>query len=506
MKKLFLKPEFAIFLVCLLVFLVHLEKGGGEESFRYLDLTHAIVDEKRFEIDTYKDNTGDVSIFNKHYYAGAAPGLSFLGVLPYLPFSIAYNKLSFIKNSNLHEVLNQALKENYIFKGYSPDSEFLKIDLVQFFVGNILIIIFTSFLLSAILAVLIYKTLNLIYIDKRLNFIITLFGIFGTILFSYTIIYHSHVPSAFFIFFSYYIIFKAKIEKKERTIDYFMVGFLAAFALLINYSLVIIEIPLLLYLVYVIKAKRIKKLSYTLLGASIPIVFLALYFYSIFNNPFITPHDYPAPAISGTHETGFYGFTYPHLDRALVLLFSSYRGYFFYMPILILSLLGAWNIFKYGNRRIKFEDITFISALFIVTLLYYSSYSKWYGPWSFGPRHLIPTIPFLILLIPAAITSNFRKNLFYILSIISIFINWLGANFGRPESKLTNPLFQKYIPLVFSSQLNLRLLKYIGKLFNIKPFFLVLATILLLMTLIFGILLYIKIVFRNIKIVKSRNI
>ncbi|MBT4647813.1 hypothetical protein HOC11_06110 [archaeon] len=137
-KNILLKPEVAIFIIVFVVLIVHMEKPGGEGANRYLDLTHAIVEEGRIEIDTFVDNTRDVAIYNNHYYSAAAPGISFIGLIPYYSFKVLYD-LSKFEKTTLHNKLNNIIKENYIQKNIDPNSKFLDIDLVKFTTGNILI-------------------------------------------------------------------------------------------------------------------------------------------------------------------------------------------------------------------------------------------------------------------------------------------------------------------------------------------------------------------------------
>ena len=331
-----LKPEYSIFVILLLVFIVHLEKGGGDASFRYLDSTHAIVDEGRFEIDTYKDNTGDLAFYGGHYYPSAPPGLSFLAIVPYLPFNFFYKLvLPILNNTDSYAELNSKIKLNYIEKGLNPNSQFLNIDLVHFFVSNVFIQIFTSFIVSSLLGILIYKTLNIIYKDKKINFIVTLFSVFGTIIFSYTIAFHAHVPSTFFLFLSFYLLLKMKKTKENRIGTFLYSGMSAGVSITMNYTLVPLLGFLYIYFIKNLKSFTKRNLLIYCAGTLVPIALLMAYFWIVFGSPFVTPHDFPSDTIMSTHSKGFYGFSYPSIHHIFMLLFSPYRGFFFYMPFFI---------------------------------------------------------------------------------------------------------------------------------------------------------------------------
>lgn len=75
------------------------------------------------------------------------------------------------------------------------------------------------------------------------------------------------------------------------------------------------------------------------------------------------------------------------------LLMSPGRGLMEYSPVLLLALVGVW---WFGPRY------RWIPALALgITLLHVLLYGKWYmwhGGYSWGPRFLVPTVPFLALL------------------------------------------------------------------------------------------------------------
>ncbi|HXG58559.1 MAG TPA: hypothetical protein VNL91_06025, partial [Thermoanaerobaculia bacterium] len=69
----------------LLTFLVYgyFYAGAGWNQNAQFDLTRAIVEQKRFAIDDFASNTGDISRHGGHVYSNKPPGLSFLAAAPY---------------------------------------------------------------------------------------------------------------------------------------------------------------------------------------------------------------------------------------------------------------------------------------------------------------------------------------------------------------------------------------------------------------------------------------
>lgn len=73
----------AVFVSALLLYTVFLWPFEGEVPNRYLDLTRAIVEQRRLTIDDFHENTSDKAFHDGHHYSVAAPGPAFVGVAPY---------------------------------------------------------------------------------------------------------------------------------------------------------------------------------------------------------------------------------------------------------------------------------------------------------------------------------------------------------------------------------------------------------------------------------------
>lgn len=88
------------------------------------------------------------------------------------------------------------------------------------------------------------------------------------------------------------------------------------------------------------------------------------------------------------------------------LTISTGKGFFVFSPILIVSLLGIVDFYK---RYFK-EFVLFMSIILVYTL-FFANWGEWRGGSCWGPRFLVPIIPYFIILLG----HSFRK--FKIMSI-----------------------------------------------------------------------------------------
>jgi hypothetical protein len=235
---------------------------------------------------------------------------------------------------------------------------------------------------------------------------------FSTLIWSYSQTSLNVVPATLFILLGY--VFFVKFTKTENYRHLFFCGMTLAFGFLVRQDTVIIASILFFYFILkIIKNKKIK----ILVPYSIPLIISYIFSQIIsqlrFENVSTTiignaPTTYPTPFYVGLSG----------------LLFSPGIGLFVFVPITLLSFLSFTDFY----RKEKTHCILFL-AIIISFLIYYSQLEFWHGLVSWGPRYLLPVIPFLILPIAASLETRIHKKflaLVIFLASLGFFINFVN--------------------------------------------------------------------------------
>ncbi|MAF51020.1 MAG: hypothetical protein CMH64_02920 [Nanoarchaeota archaeon] len=407
MKSLFKTTEFKLFITVWLVLIFFIaDYGGNYLADSTLSSTLSFVDQGSFQSDDYVKEgcklTGcDYAFYKGHYYSGFAPGMTMFAIPLYTVFKPLF---SFIPETLFGYPQNQ----------------------IKLILLNFLSIVFISSLISALFAVLIYKTLSKFTKNKKNKLIVSFLFPFGTLFFSHSIEYNSAVVSMFFIFLSFFILFNMK-DSEIKTNQLFFAGICSGIAFFIYY---VHLIPIVILGIYLLTFLRDKRIFYFIIGASIPALVVFIYHYLIFDNFFITSYSYKIhPMAIKTLTNNLPSIAGPRLTTLYGLSFSPEKGFFSYMPIMVLSFYGLYIMF----RQKKFlKEASFFSLIFIIVFLFNASLvdNLWPANCGFGPRYLISIIPFMIIPLIFAL-KKVRTSIFVLFATASVFINLLGSMYGK---------------------------------------------------------------------------
>lgn len=160
-----------------------------------------------------------------------------------------------------------------------------------------------------------------------------------------------------------------------------------------------------------------------------------LYHYVYFGGPFTTPYSASFPMNPDgdlgprtTLNVGFNGFGMPSLASLWGLTLSPYRGLFTYSPVLIIAVYALARRIRDRSNVCRLEW-RIILAVFLFQFLFNSAMETfWSGGYVWGPRYLMPLLPFLM--IPLGLAFRQTPALVIIgLGALSILIDWSGVQY-----------------------------------------------------------------------------
>jgi hypothetical protein len=301
-----------------------------------------------------------------HFHPRQAPGLTLLAVVPYF---VVFH-------------VEQAI-------GLDPD------DWWTLTVNGWLTSVLSVGLVSALGSVLFLRTVSKLWPGRWREAVWAAVAFsFGTLWFPNATMLHAENVVAVCLLGAAYALLRAReLEGGRRTRALLVAGAAGGVAMITAYVLVV-PVVLLAALAGIGAGRR--GLAWFACGMAVPAAVGALYHSASFGSPFLTAFQFPhmmshePPALGSILER-------PNWLRVAVLLGSPFRGLFVTTPLLLLALPGLGVLARNRERRMI---VGFAAALFATLLLFAACWRDWHGGWSFGPRILIPVLPFLALGLP----------------------------------------------------------------------------------------------------------
>jgi hypothetical protein len=417
MEKVDRKGSLIVFLIVLLAY-GYFFTGADANTNSRLALVKAIVEENRFEIDSFQNSTlptGDKAYYNGHYYSDKAIGSSVIGVLVYYLFL------------GLNYWLHKSLSI-FAFK-----------QLLTFFVISAI---------SAILAPLVFLFTKRISENRWYSLIVTAGVCLGTPYYVYSTTYYGHTLAGLFLFLGFYIWFKARYENKISPGMAIVSGFFLGSAVITEYPTSLIVLIIGFYITYVMwelgQSRNWKVPVLLITSALIPFLVWMYYNYLIFNDPFTLGYSHElSKDFSEIHDSGLMGIHLPRPDVLFYMTFHTTMGIFWQSPILLLAFLG-WLTADKTPRYLPEAIFSFIVILIYFVVL--SGYHTWWGGLAFTPRHLIPVLPFFS--IPLALLGKRLQRWIIVPAVFSIgqmFIVTASSRYGLASiTHVTYPFYSMF--------------------------------------------------------------
>jgi hypothetical protein len=418
--------EILLFVLLWTTYAYFYQSTGTNEAVRF-DQIRALVHDHTLAIDKYAFNSPDLIRYPEktgHIYPNKAPGMTFLGTIP---FAIVTVVLTPFRAAGLPEWIY------WHAVAYTTTA-------------------FAVSLFSALAAVAIYRVLIKLSDDKYFAAVIVLATWLGTLVFPYSTLFFSHIPTASLLVIAFYLLFELRDSAGSSSLPVVRVsvaGLLIGFTVSIEYQAVLLGAVLGFYFLWITwRLESLPREKLGLLGlfaAGLVVGGSALIVYNLtaFGTAFYIPYEtYAKPGASfySTYGQGWLGWQWSGFSNFLNALLSI----FIYRPSgLFYVVVGRWHIYACNpvlwlclpgfaimlwSRALRAEGLL-IGGMVVVYLLFIANYGTsiddWGGGLYLGPRHLIPLLPFLAL--PLYFGAQKLRWIFYPLAAISIFYMLLGT-------------------------------------------------------------------------------
>jgi hypothetical protein len=437
------------------------------------DLTRALVEQHTVNIDAYVANTGDYAELDGHFYTDKAPGLSLIAAPVYAatravrPLGLSWLAYKLGQNGSFTETLN-------------PDGRGTSRERVDSALALYIATVLCVGIPAAVMAVVIAHMVTQLSGCRTAGMLTALIIGLATPVFSYSQAFYGHVLAAACIAGAL-----AAIVSRENAglSDHrlVLVGALLGTAVVVEYPAAVAGLPIALL---ALALERRRALIFGVLGALVPLGVLVAYDLIAFGTPLPVGYEH-STLWQDQHDVGFMSLTYPRWVAIWGLSGSSYRGLFFYSPILIAAIPGAWLALKDPRQRLpSFVALSSFGLMF----LFASSSVMWWGGFSVGPRYILPAIPLLALPLGACIgwlnAQPFRLraaglSLIALLGALSTVLIWT-TTFARqnyPSDTIQNPLLDYVWPAIRSGDIarNLGMVTELAGLASLIPLLIVVS-------------------------------
>ncbi len=239
---------------------------------------------------------------------------------------------------------------------------------------------FLNYIVHAFCAFILFKIALLLGVGKKQAYLASIFFVLTSYSFVFAQSTYEHHFEMFFILLSTYFAIK-----KDTIHAGHLSGLMLSLGLFFR-TTTILAVPAIL-LIQKDNKERLK----TLMSLAIGVAFVFSYNYYRFGNPLQTGYSI---AWNLAHSDKFDFWSFSRIPEAFFgFLFSPGKGLLFFSTTIIISILGIKTFWK--KQRLIFYFVLMISVSYLII---FSLNFAWHGSiWSYGPRYILPIIPFLYL-------------------------------------------------------------------------------------------------------------
>lgn len=389
------RPRFfiAIFLAAWVTSLVHFSPAATG-SDRYVLLLLAMVEQGTLRIDAYRSMTTELATADGHWYLNTNPGMSFLAA----PAWAALQPVA------------------------GPPAGVTVPSSLRFFAAHFAGLATTTAAAGALTCALLAAVL--LQVTGRISAALlgaALYG-WGSIELFFSTRLQQNVFIAFLATAVWVLLREARGAPSRGTLA--AVGFLLGLGLFVDLSVVPLGLAVLAALAW--DRCLLRSLFPLAAGAILPLAGLALYQQAVFGHP-LWPAQAYIPREGTVIAEGLLGLSLPSPARFLPQLVSPGCGLFVFMPWAVLPFLpGGFRerLRAFAPREVALAASALLFYLLWVGILPSSQFCQ------FGPRYLLPAVPFLATAAVLALRSWPRLG--GALMATGFLINLAGAQLGFP--------------------------------------------------------------------------
>jgi hypothetical protein len=364
------------------------QAGGWNQNSRFA-LVRALVEDHTVRIDRYRADTGDRALWDGHTYSDKAPGVSLLAVVPTAAAYAGARLTGTDPGSS---------------RGIAWTSYVASVATAAFF--------------TAIAAVCVCWLVTAWGASRAAAIFATTAYALASPAWAYGTVFVGHNVTAgcLMLAFAATVALETAAPRRRGPLAA-AIGLLCGLAVLTEFPAVVAVAILVLFALITIRRvepERPLSLAARLLaGGAVMAVVLMAYHAAAFDSPFRLGYGSEDNVEGATMRQGLFGIAGPTWHAAYEVLLGAYRGLLPIAPLMALAPVGL--VFaarvpvgdpaqllrtKAGavrDRVLRPAAIASAAAIAAGYVLLNVSYTYWEGGWFYGPRHLVPGLPFLAL-------------------------------------------------------------------------------------------------------------
>jgi hypothetical protein len=407
-------------------------QGGGPNQFSRFGLTVALAKQQRVDIDSYHDWTFDKAHKDGHYYCDKAPGLSLLAAPSYaacLP----------------------------VIEHWTEPGSRAWVNL-SLYVMTVL-----SVSLPVAVAMATFYQRARVEAGPAMAFWVTIALALGSPLAVYASLFYSHALCAALLWIAFVLLTPDTPGKTLPLWRAALAGFLAGWATLGEFPAALLTVLLFVYLCLAFRSWR-AALSFVA-GGLPTLALLIAYNLAAFGRPMVSGYQYHVvEEFREQMSQGCMGIIGPSVSSFEGVLLLPFRGLLWFWPFFCCVI--AAGLLLIARRQLR--GPTLLAAVMVaVYLLFGCSYYLWSGGAAYGPRHVIPCLPFGAYLVVRS-GRSILQPLIPVPTVVSVVLALASmatlAEFPEPELTTdpapawANPLFRIALPRFFRGDLSVKVI------------------------------------------------